>query len=81
MPITATTQAVPETIEKIKVDIPHPEEQQKIANFLTSLDNKINLNSQALEKLRHFKKGLLQQMFVWEQSNIKKHIFYFMALW
>ena len=64
MPITATTQAVPETIEKIKVDIPHPEEQQKIANFLTSLDNKINLNSQALEKLRHFKKGLLQQMFV-----------------
>jgi len=40
------------------------EEQQKISNFLTSIDQKITQNNQALEEMKAFKKGLLQQMFV-----------------
>ena len=40
------------------------EEQKKIASFLSSIDNKIQITSSQLEKTREFKKGLLQQMFV-----------------
>ena len=40
------------------------EEQQKIANFLSSIDNKIDNLTSELEDLKEFKKGLLQQMFV-----------------
>jgi len=49
---------------KIKVNIPSIEEQKKIANFLTSLDSKIDLVSTQIENTKAFKKGLLQQMFV-----------------
>jgi len=44
--------------------IPCLEEQTKIANFLTSLDKKIELTKQQLEKTKEFKRGLLQRMFV-----------------
>ena len=40
------------------------EEQQKIADFLFSIDDKIEKLSSKLEELKEFKKGLLQQMFV-----------------
>ena len=49
---------------KLKVKIPCLEEQQKIADFLSSIDNKIEKLSSKLEELKEFKKGLLQQMFV-----------------
>lgn len=39
-------------------------EQEKIANFLSSIDRKIELIEAELEKNKEFKKGLLQQMFV-----------------
>jgi len=39
-------------------------EQTKIANFLSSLDEKINQCSSQIEKTELWKKGLLQQMFV-----------------
>lgn len=53
------------TLEEISFDIPHSlEEQQKIADFLSSIDNKIEKISDELENLKEFKKGLLQQMFV-----------------
>jgi type I restriction enzyme S subunit len=44
--------------------IPQKSEQQKIAKFLTSTDQKITQTTQALEQMKRFKKGLLQGMFV-----------------
>ena len=43
---------------------PCPEEQQKIADFLSSIDRKIDFVSTALDHAKTFKKGLLQQMFI-----------------
>lgn len=56
--------SVIEFFNDIEIPCPCFSEQQKIANFLTSLDNKINHINTQLEKTKVFKKGLLQQMFV-----------------
>lgn len=48
----------------LKIDVPHTEEQNKIANFLSAIEEKINLVDQQLKKTKEFRKGLLQQMFV-----------------
>jgi type I restriction enzyme S subunit len=50
--------------EKFPVALPHPNEQRKIAEFLSALDHKIELVAQELTLARSFKAGLLQQMFV-----------------
>ncbi len=49
---------------KGKAEIPSLPEQQKIADFLSTLDKKIDIASQELGQVQEFKKGLLQQMFV-----------------
>jgi type I restriction enzyme S subunit len=51
-------------LKTLKVKYPCPVEQQKIAEFLTTIDDKIKLAGWELEKAQEFKKGLLQQMFV-----------------
>ncbi len=50
--------------DKFPVNLPHPDEQKKIANFLSAIDDKIALVTEELNKSKIFKKGLLQQMFV-----------------
>ena len=40
------------------------EEQTKIANFLTAIDEKISNNQTQLDAVKQYKQGLLQQMFV-----------------
>lgn len=51
-------------IESLKIRIPVIEEQTKIANFLSNIDNIIEEENKKLEDLRQWKKRLLQQMFV-----------------
>ncbi|MDQ7090939.1 MAG: restriction endonuclease subunit S [Methylococcales bacterium] len=46
------------------INFPCLEEQTKIANFLTELDQKINLVEKQLNGTKDYKKGLLQKMFV-----------------
>ena len=51
-------------IEKVKMKIPIIEEQQKIAEFLSNIDYKIESINQQVIHTKTFKKGLLQQMFI-----------------
>lgn len=51
-------------LKKILMITPCQKEQQKIANFLSSIDKKITLISTELNHAQSFKKSLLQQMFV-----------------
>lgn len=48
---------------EITLTIPQPEEQQKIASFLTSVDERLTLLAQQKEKLELYKKGVMQQIF------------------
>lgn len=50
---------------KVKIQYPtDSEEQEKIADFLSSMDEVIQIKKQKLETWKNIKKGLLQQMFV-----------------
>lgn len=51
-------------LKELILNIPTLPEQTKIANFLSALDQKINVVSDQLEQAKLWKKGLLQQMFV-----------------
>lgn len=51
-------------IKEISIPVPSLEEQTKIANFLATIDQKIEVVAKQIEKAKQWKKGLLQQMFV-----------------
>ena len=53
-----------ENFSKIKVSLPNLAEQQKIANFLSALDDKITAMDNKITHTQQYKKALLQQMFV-----------------
>lgn len=61
---TSQLQLIRKDIEKIKVTLPKKGEQQKIAEFLTLVDGKIELEERRLAEAKKFKKFLLQNMFV-----------------
>lgn len=50
--------------KNIIIDFPSFSEQQKIVNFLTSLDNLIELKQKQVTHAEKWKKGLMQEMFV-----------------
>jgi type I restriction enzyme S subunit len=53
-----------DTVHNQQLYLPSQKEQQKIANFLTALDDKIKLEESKLEQAKQLKEALLQQMFV-----------------
>lgn len=51
-------------ISKMEIKLPCLEEQTKIANLLSAIDQKIEVVAQQIEQAKQWKKGLLQQMFI-----------------
>lgn len=53
----------PGQLQKLKINVPTPAEQQKIAAVLTSLDDLLAAQGERLEGLKMQKRGLMQGMF------------------
>ena len=51
-------------VKKLTFIFPSLPEQNKVANFLTAIDEKITNNKNQLDAVKQYKQGLLQQMFV-----------------
>ena len=63
-------------IIKIEVAVPKVEEQQRIANCLSSIDDLITAQTQKLEALKTHKKGLMQQLFPAAAGDTDKWVIY-----
>lgn len=53
-----------ELVQGVIVDIPHMDEQKKIADFLSAIDEKIEAKQNQITTARNYKKSLLQKLFV-----------------
>ncbi len=62
-------------IYKIEVCVPKPEEQQRLVDFLSSLDEVIFAHNQKLETLKEHKIGLMQNLFPQEGERVPKYRF------
>lgn len=51
-------------LEKLTLQLPHTDEQKKIAGFVSSIDRKVDLVAKEINDAKQFKKGLLQGMFM-----------------
>ncbi|MEI7999119.1 MAG: restriction endonuclease subunit S, partial [Candidatus Omnitrophota bacterium] len=60
---SANTNINQESLNELVIPIPSLEEQTKIANFLSAIDEKINCCTDQISKTEQYKKGLLQKMF------------------
>jgi type I restriction enzyme S subunit len=61
---------------KLRIEIPkNPQEQQKIASCLSSLDEIIATHSQKLNLLKDHKKGMMQNLFPQEGEKVPKYRF------
>ncbi len=58
--------------KKLKIHFPHPPEQQKIANCVSSIDELISVQAKKLDTLKAHKKGLMQQLFPAEGETVPK---------
>lgn len=67
--------SVKEFFKDVDILVPTLEEQQKIADCLTSIDKLITLHIQKLDVLKDHKKGLLQQLFPAEGETLPKFRF------
>lgn len=47
----------------VKLNFPRKEEQEKIASFFSLIDDKISLQSDKVEALKDYKKGMMQKIF------------------
>ncbi|MEP7237875.1 MAG: restriction endonuclease subunit S [Ferruginibacter sp.] len=61
---SANTNINQESLRFVKLRVPVVKEQKKIANYLSSIDYKIEIINKQITQTQTFKKGLLQQMFV-----------------
>ena len=59
-----------DTFLNMSIYLPSIEEQTKIANFLSLIDRKIELQEKLVENLKLYKKGLLQKIFKNECQNV-----------
>lgn len=50
-------------LKSLKINVPEPAEQKKIAAFLTAIDTHIKLLTEKKQRLERYKKGLMQKLF------------------
>jgi len=62
----------PSQLNLLEIGIPATDEQQKIANCLSSIDDLITAQTQKLDTLKTHKKGLMQQLFPAEGETLPK---------
>ncbi|MFM9950350.1 MAG: restriction endonuclease subunit S [Saprospiraceae bacterium] len=62
----------PGQLQKLKINVPEEPEQQKIASFLTSLDDLITAQSEKMKSLQAHKKGLMQELFPAEGETVPR---------
>lgn len=60
------------TIGKIEISVPSIEEQNKISDCLSSLDEIISLQKQKIDTLHNYKKGLMQKLFTIEGGMVSE---------